>query len=100
MTATPATMVRQIAAAKAAVIDRGQRPVYTTTTGDPIKVETVTQYEEYCFICSRCTDHAGEDHTDRDGNYIPQREETYTTRGYSNDGRVYFITHHAYVYRA
>lgn len=59
MTVTPKIAARQIVAARA---ERANRPVFTSQTGvvRPQRVRVVETWEDYCFICSRCTDHAGE----------------------------------------
>lgn len=66
MTVTPNTMVAQIVAARSANGFKGDTLAYSTSTGDAVKVwhETHEIWDEFCFICGRCTDHSGE-HTDR-----------------------------------
>lgn len=99
MNASPATMVQQITAARA----RNVRPVYSTSTGDAPKVYTEVLWDDYCFICSRATDHAGEPHTDRDGNVIPQQDEVWTdewTKPGPGNTVIRYVEHNTRVHRA
>ena len=65
MTASPTLAARQI---KTAQVERASRPrvAYSTRTGDSPRPALRSQSwaawddEEYCFVCSRCTDHVGE----------------------------------------
>lgn len=87
MNVTPATMVRQINAARAAVPFGGDRLAYSTKTGDVRKPERVEIWDDYCFICSRATDHMGE-HYDV-AEVSTQRTETFL----SSDGKRLYVTH-------
>lgn len=96
MKVTPALAARQIAAARAArvVPFGGDRLAFTSETGvvRPVRIETVETWEDYCFICSRCTDHAGE-HYD-----VAEYVQTYTSERV-HDG-VRYIHTSTYVSRA
>ena len=102
MSTTPADMIRQHNNAIRVNLAK-PRPVYSTSTGDAPKVYTEVLWDDFCFICSRATDHAGEDHSDRDGNAIPQRDVCWTDE-WSKPGPgntiIRYVEHSTRVYRA
>ncbi len=99
MTASPATLAKQITTARA----RNITPVYSTSTGDAPKVYTEVLWDDFCFICSRATDHAGEDHSDAMGNPIPQRDACWTdewTKPGPGNTIIRYVEHNTRVHRA
>ena len=97
MNVTPATMVQQIAVARASVPFRGQTLAYSTKTGDVPRVERAERsygYTEeddaHCFVCSRHTNHFAE-HDD-------MVEKGFAT--YGEDGSVFWTEKGWNEYRA
>ena len=106
MATTPRTLARQIRNARNAqanVIVAGSRHAFTSETGvvRPERIQTpnartkrIETWEDYCFICGRCTDHTSE-HYD-----VAEYSEQSTRESYDPERDTLYIMHESSVSRA
>lgn len=105
MSITPQTMARQMTVARQQRTERARlahvapniRLAFTSETGvqrPKPPAETVEIFDDYCFVCSRCTDHLGE-HDDIDDVKYEQDTERY----FDEERNIWFVTHTSRVMR-